>query len=196
MWENITLKQYLEIQDAFKIEDEFERLIKLYKIVYNKDLTKVPLTELDNEAKKLLFLNEPLPKPKEIKKFSVNGNNYKVSYSLDNFSTGQYIDFIEFAKQQDMSRALATIILPADKKNYGEGYDVDDVVEDINNLSVVQMGNLFFSFHKRLKKFISRLRIYFIMMTLKTKLPLREKMKTIKLINQQMDQISTALSTL
>jgi len=86
-----------------------------------------------------------------------------------------------------MSRALATIILPADKKNYGEGYDVDDVVEDINNLSVVQMGNLFFSFHKRLKKFISRLRIYFIMMTLKTKLPLREKMKTIKLINQQMD---------
>lgn len=195
-WNDITLKQYLEIQDALTIEDEFDKLTALYRIVFNKDLTKVPLTELNNESEKLMFIGEPLPKPKEVKKFSVNGHDYKVSYSLDNFSTGQYIDFIEFAKQNNMPRALATIILPADKKNYGEGYDVDDIVDDINNISVVLMGNLFFSFLKRFKKFINRLKTYFMMMTLKTKLPLKEKWKTIKLINQQMDLINMGLSTL
>lgn len=64
----------------------------------------------------------------------IKGKKYRIADNVNKWITAQYIDFQNYWKMDgdNIAYLLSTIIIP-DGKIYGEGYDVADVIEEINN---------------------------------------------------------------
>lgn len=180
-WYDITLYQFNKLQELIKIEDETERLVAITELVLGSEVVNLPINEFKKEAQKLDFLKEPIPDKIPPKKVELNGRKYYIDSLLGNITTAQYVDFVNHSKGGDMAKMLSVFIIPEGHK-YNDGYDMLQVIADIELLPIPVVNSTAFFFKRQLLKFIQIFQSYSVKQIRKLKLPKGEKEQMEKIV--------------
>lgn len=154
-WKEISVNTFSRLRNIDYKQDggEFEMLnanIELLSILCDCDedtisnLTTSEFTYLLNQT---AFLRD-MPKVKIEDTYIINGTTYKVFLSLKQMSVAQYVDFQTYFKdQQKYFKELLSVFLIPKGMKYGEGYNIDDTINDIGEyLSIVDANSILFFF--------------------------------------------------
>ena len=153
-WQDITVNVFKKLKSVElgngDMIDNLNANIQLLSILCDCDEDEIASLSR-NEFSKLLSQTEFLknmPKSKIQDKYVVNGKRYDVFLSLKEMSVAQYIDFQSYSKDKERYfNELLTVFLIPHGKNYGEGYNVADVAEEVgNHLSIVDAYSILFFF--------------------------------------------------
>lgn len=75
---------------------------------------------------------------------NINGKEYDVLSKIENLTVAQYVDFQQYVKEkpQSLAKLLSVFVIPKGKQ-YNEGYDIEDVIDELNNnLDIVTANEL------------------------------------------------------
>ena len=197
-WFNISLKKYIELKDLYldpEISDE-DRLLYQIKILFDIDPLKLKPTELHKYLNEMRFLGEKVPKVKLKSTYVLGENTYVLKKDLKDFSVAQWLDWNNFLKEgsdiDNYAKLLSVFFFPLGKdvKDYGEGYEIEQVRQDINNYLSIADANSIASFFLTYQKILS---IVFLKSTkrkiMKTPLEKKEKKKIKKEMRKLIWQI-------
>ena len=156
-WKDITVDLFLNIQQRLSmIEktgdediDNINRYIVIISCLSDKDedvVADLDVNEFGRLVRETNFLND-MPKAKITDKYKINGNEYYVHLNLQEMTMAQYIDFQTFYKDKDKytKQILACFLIPKGKK-YCEDYKLEDVINDIGQMSIVDAYSIMFFF--------------------------------------------------
>lgn len=213
-YKDISIKTYKEISDIVKdyldttntsntSENENKYLedinlkIDLISVLFEKtkqeiyDMKAVDFQEL---CDRLSFLME---KPKVTGKIpdsiTINGNSYRVMKKIDKFNTGQFIDLNNYiTTEAGLEYILSTILIPKKHKDYMEGYELDDILNDMESVDILTALNLNAFFLRKLQVYSKRLRTYLGLMTMwKTrKMPKEMRKETWRKIRSLLSEVN------
>lgn len=145
-WTDISIKQYNEIKDLYldtDLSDE-DRLILQINILFGVDALKLKTSELHKYVNDMKFLGEKVPKMKIKNEYKLGGNVYTLKKDLRNLTVAQWLDFQNFLKDgggdtDNYANLLSVFFFPKGEDEYGDGYDIEQVRQDINNhLSIAE----------------------------------------------------------
>lgn len=159
-WNEMPLGLWIKEQEilADKETDAIDKNVQLVALMYDMPEEEAYNTEL-NEFSHMLdtigWLGTEPKVPQVSPQYNINGKVYNVSLNPNKITTAQYIDFKSFNidDPHNIPMALAVIMVP-DGHNYNEGYELEDVKNDImeylrvpHALSIVRF---FFQYYKAL----------------------------------------------
>ena len=153
-WTDVSLKKYIELKDLYldpELSDE-DRLIYQIKILFDVDPLKLKPTELHKYINEMKFLGEKVPKMKIKNEYKLGSNIYILKKELKDFNVSMWIDWTNFLKEgsdiDNYAKLLSVFFFPEGKdvKDYGEGYDIEQVRNDINNYLSIPEANSIASF--------------------------------------------------
>ena len=152
-WKDVTLKQYYQIRDTMIAQDEYTAF-NLIDIIYGIDSQSLTINKITPYLRTLDFLkDEPAVVPLK-KKYNINGTVYCVDIALPNVTTGQFVDWRNYLNRGDaqdkMENILSVFFIP-EGHNYGDGYDITKVQEDLLCLDYQTIYSASFFFKKQLE---------------------------------------------
>ena len=178
-WNDITLKQFYEIQDILSVEDDYTAF-NLIDYLYNVDCQSLPIKELKKYD--ISFIKEPIPDVKLKKEYTLNGNVYKSNCDITKVTVAQFIDYQNYVKQPELGLEdlLSVFFLPKGCKDYNKDYDITKVKEDLLELPITVANSIGFFFGGQFKILFLLFRYSLIRQVKKMKM---DKQKKTELIN-------------
>lgn len=153
-WKDINVNTFMELKAVdYNTTDDIDALntdIEILSILCDCDeeeISNLTATEFKSLLRQTEFL-KTMPKVKVQDRYMINGKPYDVFLSLKSMSVSQYIDFQTYYKNQDkyFKELLSVFLIPKGKK-YGDGYSVDNVINEIGeHLSIVDAYSILFFF--------------------------------------------------
>ena len=194
MWNNIKYRTLLDIREAANIEDENERVYAIMEAVFGEDVLDLPLKDFNEKCKELQFLQKEIPNDLHVKDIKVNGREYYFDGLLGKITTAQYIDFQNYQKNNDEQKSFSIFIIPKGHK-YNDGYDMEQVFNDILDIPVPVLFSASFFFSRQFELFIRIFRRYSIKQMKKLGLP-KEAMENLeKVVNLSTEMMLTPLES-
>lgn len=161
-WDDMTVGDILFMKETEKLQlatdDEKNMMVaaRLAGIDY-KDFIQLPLSEVRKYMDNTEFLfTKPEPK-KARNKYVINGRTYKLFKGNEEMTVAQYIDWqaIQADGFDKRPGEMLAIVLVPDKHQYNDGYDKDQQIEDMLDMSVTDALGVCDFFTKRLSKSIN-----------------------------------------
>lgn len=207
-WNNLDLKTYKDIyaitSNAFIEEDDKQFMVAalLGGITYD-ELLEQPLTATTQMVANTAFLYQK-PKPEKIKReYTLNGRVYVPFKDFLEMTTSQYIDYqaVIVEKFEEHLVDLMSIILVPKGHTYGDGYDREQQLKDLETLSVTEALGIADFFIKRYRRSLKQTLLYskaeLWIALRKTPKDLRKEMKEkMKEANQRIDELLTMCGSL
>ena len=187
-WTELSLKKYNEIKDLYldpDLSDE-DRLLYQIRILFDVDPLKLKTNELRNYIDKMKFLGEKVPKVKLKSTYKLGENVYVLKKDLRNLTVAQWIDWQNFLKDgggdtDNYANLLSVFFFQKGEDEYGDGYDIEQVRQDINNhLSIAEAMSISSFFLLWRKVSLLRSLLYTRKEVLKTPLTKEQKKKVKK----------------
>ena len=187
-WNDISIKQYNDIKNLYldtELSDE-DRLILQINILFGVDALKLKTNELHKYINDMKFLGSKIPKMKIKKEYQLGNNVYTLKKELKDVTVAQWIDWQNFLKDgggdsDNYANLLSVFFFPKGETEYGDGYDIEQVRQDINNhLSIAEAMSIasFFLLYRKISLLLFLL--YTRRETLKTPLTKEQKKKVKK----------------
>ena len=194
-WKNVTLGQFLKLQEIMKIEDEAERTFAVAELLIGPEISDLSVPEFTKRLKELDFLKEEVPNDHIVKSVNINGRKYKIDAVLGHINTAQYVDFTNWSKDTTkIAEVLSVFFIPEGHK-YNDGYDMMQVIQDMYDLPVdVALSESFF-FSRQFAKFIRIFQSYSLRDIQKTNLPKEVKKNLKKAVTNSVDLVLSPLSS-
>ena len=193
-WSDIKYRTLLDIREAANIEDENERVFAIMEAVFGEDVLDLPLKDFNEKCKELQFLQKEIPNDLHVKDVKVNGREYYFDGLLGKITTEQYIDFQNYQKNNDEQKVFSVFIIPKGH-NYNDGYDMEQVFNDILDIPVPVLFSASFFFSRQFELFIRIFRRYSIKQMKKLGLP-KEAMENMeKVVNLTTGMMLTPLES-
>lgn len=140
-WKDININTYIKLKELLEhkitdVESNVDLNVRLLSILCDVDEDIIANLQLDKFVKLLkqsMFLND-MPKVEIKDNYDINGKKYNVHLNMSDMTISQYIDFQTFCKDRDkyLKEIIACFLIPSGKK-YCDGYNVNDVINDIGN---------------------------------------------------------------
>lgn len=186
-WNDVTFDQYVDILDVYDDTelDDADRAIKLCGILFGVDIRNMPLSEYGRYVAQLSFLDRKMPKAAVLDHYEINGTRYRLIRDVGDITVAMYFDFNKKkalgSDIRNYPEIMACFFVP-EGKEYGEGYDLEAVKDDIRDMPVPvvnEIANFWVSAFKRL------IRLSLAFLRLKTmKLPKEERKAVRKKIEE------------
>ena len=147
-WEEVTVKQFDELLAASQDKDLTiaEREVKIISILTGlsiQDVLNLDAPSFQAISDKLNFLNTKPSKVMPKDKITLNEKEYHVDLYPKNFTAGQFLDYKVIAGEEidkKTARLIACFLYPVGASYNDGSYDVEDVVNTINEyMSVVEV---------------------------------------------------------
>ncbi len=159
-WLDLPLNKYVEIVNLYTdtdLDDE-DRLLYVSQVLFDVNPLKLTMAELSKLIGRSEFLKSPIPKVRVRDTYTLGNTKYVLMKDLKDVSVAQWIDFQSYLKDgsgaDNWHNILSVFLFPEGHGEYGEGYDLMKVKEDISNhLSVADslaISSFFLTFQKRL----------------------------------------------
>lgn len=160
-WENITLKQFYEIQSILSVTDDWTAL-NLIDTIYKVDCQAMPIHELKKYD--ISFIKDEIPEVKLKKYYTLNGTKYNSNCDITRVSVAQFIDYQNYLKEDEvrLEKLLSVFFMPDGCKDYNTGYDIIKVQEDLMDLPIPVAQSIGFFFGRQLRVFFRVFRYYLI----------------------------------
>jgi hypothetical protein len=165
-WDEITLKMFEEISLAEG--NPYERTVDILNIltgISEEELKVMPAVMLETSGinEKLGFLSTAPHKSMPNEKYSTKTRKYTVSLYPAKWTAAQYLDYsaaLMTGDSKKLAKIIACFCVPEGHK-YGDGYDFDEVVNDLyENMPItIALGYSSF-FQLQLTSFVKALSAY------------------------------------
>ena len=148
-WEDITLGQYIELRPILQTkEDDIKRVINILCVLTGKkreEIRNVTIPDFHKLVKKMSFLNDPLPKQLNKRRFLIGGKWYEFKLDAKKMLFGEYISVMEILQKSgdnedllfnNLHKILTVICRPVYKTLFGfksVNIDGDLIRETANN---------------------------------------------------------------
>lgn len=150
-WKDINIKTFKKINKIIKDNTltDVEKEISLISIIFNIDedsLYDMDLNTLKTYSTQIAFINTFEPDYGKCPKIDKVGDIEIAIDNLSHFTVAQYIDFMANiqAKERDIARLLACILIPKGKK-YNVDYDLEGFIKQIEiNLNIYDAESMLF----------------------------------------------------
>ena len=144
-WNEVTLKQFDKILEISNNKDLTiaEREIRLIATLTNTEISVIQNLDapsFQNISNKLSFLNTKPEKRVPVDSFVLNGKDYHADLAPVNWTAGQFLDYKVLAGEdidKKAARLIACFVYPEGAAYNDGSYDVEDVVNDINDYMTV-----------------------------------------------------------
>ena len=144
-WNEVTLKQFDKILEISNNKDLTiaEREIRLIATLTNTEISVIQNLDapsFQNISNKLSFLNTKPEKRVPVDSFVLNGKDYHADLTPVNWTAGQFLDYKVLAGEdidKKAARLIACFVYPEGAAYNDGSYDVEDVVNDINEYMTV-----------------------------------------------------------
>lgn len=182
-WNDITLKQFYEIQDILSVEDDYT-VYNLIDYLYNVDCQSLPIKELKKYD--ISFINESIPDVKLKKEYTLNGNVYKSNCNITKVTIAQFIDYQNYIKQPEikLENLLSVFFLPKGCKDYNKDYDIIKVKEDLLELPITVAQSIGFFLGRQFNIFFLLFRYSLLKQVKKLKMEKEKKKELISNIKK------------
>lgn len=137
------LDEVIERYNSAEVKDYSELYLLLTNIEY-EDLINLSTDQMIEIAKIIGFIFIQ-PKIVPFERITIKGKIYEVKYKLEDLITSQYVDINRYLKESNdnMHTILATVIVPLGK-TYNDGYDVNQLANDLLTEIDVQLAKSIF----------------------------------------------------
>ena len=171
-WNEITISEFLQLIQLQEVKDDFQlaREVEIMKIISgDPNIDELSLPEFKQLISKVTFVNQPIPEQLyPPKSYDTPKFRYIIKPDLTKLTTAQYIDYTNYVKKseglEDLAKILSVFFIPKGFE-YGEGYDIDEVIEDIeNNVDIVTASSVAGFFELQSQTCIKALKDYSIRM--------------------------------
>ena len=147
-WEDITLGQYIELRPILQTkEDDIKRVINILCVLTGKkreEIRNVTIPDFHKLVKKMSFLNDPLPKQLNKRRFLIGGKWYEFKLDAKKMLFGEYISVMEILQKSgdnedllfnNLHKILTVICRPVYKTLFGfKSVDIDgDLIRETAN---------------------------------------------------------------
>lgn len=156
-WGNVSVEQFNALTKAFNAqtsdEEKFDKVINIiYGIEHPENL---PLNQYAETLKEIQFIKEPIKPIKITNHYTINGNGYTLQTEMDSFSTAQYIDLTNYAKNpnKQYQEILSVVLIPDNAKGYNDGYSIKGVQDDILAMDIQTAFSIATFFLNNCKRF-------------------------------------------
>lgn len=159
-WKDVTIDEYFDLCERLSDDTltDYEKIIIKIAFITGKsedEIWNLSWYDFRNLQVESLWMEEfQLKENVKFKSIEINGEKYSIDTNLQNFTVAQYIDFQTFfpkrkTNERVIGNILACFIIPKGKK-YAEGYDIQELVENINsNLDIMTANEIMFFFLKQ-----------------------------------------------
>ena len=200
-WDDITVGQFSLIRSAYNDPDmtEEDRCIGLISFIYNVNPLELEFNDFQRMVRELEFVGSDVV-PSEVKsEYILNGRKYTLQKAINHVSTAQYIDFHNYLKDGEIDEKYADIIsvfLIPEGMKYNDGYDIEEVKEDINKyMSITDALGIFSYFFHYFVRFVQISRRYTSRRLKRMKSLTREEKQKIEEITNQIQRIGDSLES-
>ena len=161
-WDDITIADLVKIREigTLQLATEDEKNLRVAAIVNDipyEQLIQVPLSQIRTYMDATEFLLTE-PKAKKVKNhYTINGRKYKLLKNEMDLLTAQYIDF-QSVQQDGFDKRpaeLLSVMMVPEGHNYNDGYDKDQVIEDMYDMSVTEALGIVDFFTRRFRRSIA-----------------------------------------
>ena len=159
-WEDVTLEMFMKINEIGASNDEEDiKNLKVAALLSNKtleELEEMPISKAIELISHTRFLFTPAPRVKSKRNLNLNGKEYRVMSKTEEMTTAQFIEFQSVAKNinEMLVEFISIFIIPKGHK-YGDGYDMEEVYDDVKTMSVVEalgLADFFTDAYRKLLK--------------------------------------------
>lgn len=188
-WNDIKLKDYYEITKIVNQDDlsDVEKNQKLIEMLFNIENTdSLNLVDFYKYQGELTFLESEIPDVKIKEKYTINGNVYNFKGNIATLTTGQYLDYEQYVRIPNNLHLILSVFMIPNGKEYMTDYDINEVQNDILELSVVEVLSIMNFFQTALLVFIKTTTNYLNKNT--------NKMKTNKAEKERLGQLIQILN--
>lgn len=160
-WFDLSLKKYVEVTNLYtdtELSDE-DRLLYVIQVIFDVNPLKLTMPELQKYIKEIEFLKQPIPKVRIRNTYTLGNTKYILQKDLKSISVAQWVDFQSYLKDgsgvENWHHILSVLFFPEGCEEYGEGFDLLKVKEDISNYLSVADAMAISTFFLTLEKELS-----------------------------------------
>lgn len=164
-WDSLSWKEYEQIEQIINadIPSDYKavHLISILTGLEIEQIESLPITEIQKLVPTLEFLKSEPETHKHKFEYTVNGRDYIFRGKLDEISTAQYIDYRTYMSEEskDIVKLFSCFLIPKGHE-YNDGYDIEQVKSDIEDMCWLDVRAAAFFFRIQLAAFILILKSY------------------------------------
>lgn len=154
-WQELTVNEFIQLEQLLKADiPESYRTAHVLALLTNKSLEEIeelPVPTFMNLSKNISFIQEQ-PKYNDIEKeYIINNRVYELHAEVPSITTAQYIDYQNYSKEEekDITKLLSCWLIPKGHK-YNDGYDMNEVINDVGDMLLQDAMGVCFFFPKQL----------------------------------------------
>ena len=158
-WNEITWKEYEQIEQILNTEISSDyKAINLVSVLTGLSLDEIellPISEFQKFIPALEFLKTQPETHNHKFEYTVNGREYIFRGKLDEISTAQYIDYRTYMSEEnkDVVKLFSCFLIPKGHE-YNDGYDIEQVKSDIEDMCWLDVRAASFFFRIQLAAYI------------------------------------------
>lgn len=200
-WNDITVGQFSLIRSAYNDPEmtEEDRCIGLVSFIYDVDPLELEFNDFQRMVRELEFMNTDVVPSEVRKEYIINGHKYTLHKAINHISTAQYIDFNNYIKDGEVDEKYADIIsvfLIPEGMKYNDGYDIEEVKDDINrHMAITDALGIFSYFFHFFVRFVQISQQYTSRRLRRMKSLTREEKQKIEEITNQIQLIGDSLAS-
>lgn len=154
-WDELTVGDFLKIkvigEENISDADKNLKVAALLGGITYDEILNLPISDTVNLMDNSEFLFKKPKSKRARKKYVINGKTYILLKNEFEMTTAQYINFQNLSYdgfEKHIPEMLAIFLVP-EGHTYNDGYDQDEVVEDMMNMSVTEAYGIADFFTKR-----------------------------------------------
>lgn len=167
-WKDLTIGDLMKIReiDALQLATNDEKNLRVAAIIAEipyEEMLQIPLNDVRVYMDKTEFLlTKPVPE-KARRHYEINGRKYRLFKDASEMTVAQYLDFQAIYESgfENMPAEMLSIFLIPEGHEYNDGYDKEEVLNDMYSMSVVEGLGVADFFTKRFVKSIRLALMYF-----------------------------------
>lgn len=193
-WDSISWKEYEQIEQILNadIPSDFKAmsLISVLTGLSMDEIENLPITEFNKLLKAIEFLQKEPKTHRHKFEYKVNGREYVFKGDLNDISTAQYIDYRTYMAEEnrDVVKLFSCFLIPKGH-DYNDGYDMNQVRSDIEDMCWLDVRAATFFFRIQFSAFILILKSYLVKLLKETKATKNQR----KEVKDRLDNLAYSL---
>ena len=189
-WDSLSWKEYNQLEQILLADiPETYKTVNIIALLSNKtvdEIESIPISEFQKLLPALEFLKTEPETHYHKYQYTINDREYNFKGKLDEITTAQYLDYRSYMDEEnkDVVKLLSAFLIPVGH-DYNDGYDMQQVQSDIEDMCWLDVRAAAFFFRLQLAAYI---------LTLKSSL--RKTMKTAKAKKEEIKSVEESLNSM
>lgn len=158
-WDSLTWKEYEQLEQILNTDIPADyktvHVIALLSGLAVEEIERIPVNQFNKILPALEFLKTEPETHYHQFEYTINGREYDFKGKLQEITTAQYIDYRAYISEEDKDivKLMSVFLIPKGHE-YNDGYDMEQVINDINDMCWLDLRAAAFFFRIQLAAYI------------------------------------------